>query len=73
MDKLEIENMAKSIGTYEISTRTPSVCTMVPKRPVTMARIDRLLDEESKLDYDEMIAYAVEHLQEFKSRRRACN
>jgi tRNA uracil 4-sulfurtransferase len=73
MDKLEIENMAKSIGTYEISTRTPSVCTMVPKRPVTMARIDRLLDEESKLDYDEMIAYAVEHLQEFKSRRRAYN
>jgi thiamine biosynthesis protein ThiI len=70
-DKLEIEGVAKRIGTYEISVRSPSVCTIVPKRPVTMARIDRLLDEERKLDYEEMISYAVEHLQEFKTRHRA--
>jgi len=70
-DKLEIESMAKRIGTYEISVRSPSVCKLVPQRPITMARIDRLMEEEKKLDYDEMISYAVDHLQEFRSRRRA--
>ena len=69
LDKLEIEAMAKKIGTYDISVSSPSVCRMVPQRPITMARIDRLLDEEKKLDYAEMISYAVDHLQEVKAHR----
>lgn len=69
LDKLEIEAVAKRIETYDISVRSPSVCRIVPKRPMTMVRIDRLKEEEAKLDYEEMVSFAVEHLQEIKGRR----
>lgn len=64
LDKIEIENIAKRIGTFEISTRTPSECTLVPKRPVTMARIDMVFDELKRIDHDEMTLYAVDHAEE---------
>ena len=69
LDKIEIENIAKHIGTFEISTRTPSACTIVPKRPVTMARIDMVIDELKRLDHNEMTAYAAEHVEEIIRRR----
>jgi thiamine biosynthesis protein ThiI len=69
LDKIEIENIAKRVGTFEISTRTPSTCTIVPKRPVTMARIDMVYDELRRIDHDEMIAYASEHVEEITRRR----
>jgi thiamine biosynthesis protein ThiI len=68
-DKIEIENIAKRIGTFEISTRTPSACSIVPKRPVTMARIDMVFDELKRLDHDEMISFATEHTEEITRRR----
>jgi tRNA uracil 4-sulfurtransferase len=69
LDKIEIESIAKRIGTYDISTRTPSACSIVPKRPVTMARIDLVFDELKRLDHDEMIFYATEHAEEITRRR----
>jgi thiamine biosynthesis protein ThiI len=69
LDKIEIENIAKRIGTFETSTRTPSACTIVPKRPVTMARIDKMLEELSRLDHDEMITYAIDHAEEITRRK----
>ena len=69
LDKIEIENIAKRIGTFEISTRTPSACSIVPKRPVTMARIDMVFEELKRLDHDEMISYATEHAEEITRRR----
>ncbi len=69
LDKIEIENIAKRIGTFEISTRTPSACTIVPKRPVTMARIDKVFEELNRLDHDEMIAFATEHAEEITHRK----
>jgi tRNA uracil 4-sulfurtransferase len=64
LDKIEIENIAKRIGTFEISTRTPSACTIVPKRPVTMARIDMVFDELRRIDHDEMTLYAADRAEE---------
>jgi thiamine biosynthesis protein ThiI len=69
MDKIEIEAIAKRIGTYEISTRSPSICKMVPAKPVTMAKVDRLLNEESKVDIKEMVAFAAGHVAEIKDPR----
>ncbi len=69
LDKIEIENIAKRIGTFEISTRTPSACSIVPKRPVTMARIDMVFEELKRLDHDEMVSYATEHAEEIIRRR----
>jgi thiamine biosynthesis protein ThiI len=69
LDKIEIENIAKRIGTFDISTRTPSACTIVPKRPVTMARLDSVFDELKRIDHDEMTAYAAERAEEIIRRR----
>lgn len=41
-DKLEIEEIAKKIGTYEISIRPAVGCTMVPKGPVTDAELSKI-------------------------------
>ena len=44
-DKIEIERMARWIGTYEISTEAQNPCEFVPKHPVLKAReeeFDRL-------------------------------
>ncbi|MCU0853169.1 MAG: 7-cyano-7-deazaguanine synthase [Thermoplasmata archaeon] len=51
-DKVEIEKIAKEIGTYEISTRPGLCCTIAPKKPSTYSRLDAALAEESKVDID---------------------
>lgn len=64
IDKLEIEAMAKRIGTYEtsISGLSGPACTILPEHVITMAEVDNVLDEESKVDIAEMIEYAVSNL-----------
>ncbi len=69
LDKIEIENIANRIGTFDISIRTPSACTIVPKRPVTMARIDMVYDELKRIDHDEMTVYAADRAEEITRRR----
>ena len=63
-DKVEIEKIAKEIGTYEISTRPGLCCTIAPKKPSTYSRLDTALTEESKVDIetlaDQESAEAVE-------------
>lgn len=50
MDKVEIERIAKEIGTYEISVSTGSCCRYAPDRPSTHASLEAVLDEESRVD-----------------------
>jgi len=50
MDKLEIERIAREIGTYEISTEKKTECGAVPKHPQTKA--DRLKVEELENDIE---------------------
>lgn len=54
-DKLEIERIARRIGTYEISTLPGLCCTIAPKKPATYANISGALAEEEKVDI-EMLA-----------------
>jgi len=51
-DKLEIESIAKEIGTYEISIIRSEGCSIVPSKPVTEADLKRMerFDESSNLD-----------------------
>jgi len=49
-DKVEIERIAKRIGTYEISTLPGLCCTIVPEKPATVSHLDRILAEEQKVD-----------------------
>jgi thiamine biosynthesis protein ThiI len=48
LDKIEIEERAKSIGTFELSIRRTHGCTAAPRYPMTMAVSERLEEEASK-------------------------
>ena len=53
-DKIEIEKIAKSIGTYEISTLPGMCCTIAPRKPSTYSKLEAVVAEEGKV--------TVEHL-----------
>jgi len=55
LDKQEIEAVAKSIGTYEISTRPGLCCQAVPDRPATKSNLLQILREEERIDVDAVI------------------
>ncbi len=56
MDKQEIMDRAKGIGTYDVSVG-PEICDLLgPPRPATAARLDQILAEETKLDIDALVA-----------------
>jgi thiamine biosynthesis protein ThiI len=59
MDKLEIEAIAKRIGTYEISIRPTDGCTIVPTRPITEAVPDKVVSMSNKIDIDSLAAKAA--------------
>lgn len=60
LDKLEIEAVAKRIGTYEISIRKGSPCTIVPYRPATMATPDLMASQEKRLDIERIAQHAAD-------------
>ena len=49
MDKLEIINLARKIGTYDVTAETKP-CTAVPSKPMTQARREEILQAEEELD-----------------------
>lgn len=51
-DKIEIERIAKEIGTYDISIRPGMCCTVAPKKPSTYSKLDTALEEESRVDLE---------------------
>lgn len=61
LDKLEIESVAKEIGTYEISTRPGLCCQAVPDKPATRSGLVRILQEEERLDVDGMVDECLKH------------
>ena len=62
MDKTEIMDKAKEIGTYEKSIEPYEDCCTVflPKHPATKPRLERILESESKLDCEALIDAAIE-------------
>ncbi|MDR0778091.1 MAG: tRNA 4-thiouridine(8) synthase ThiI [Methanomassiliicoccaceae archaeon] len=63
LDKLEIEAVAKEIGTYELSILPESPCGMVPQRPITEAEPSKVASLQSQLDFDDMIKAAADSAQ----------
>lgn len=57
MDKQEIIDQARRIGTYEISSIPDQDCCQlfVPKHPATKARLADVQEDESRLDIEELI------------------
>ncbi len=61
LDKVDIMDLAKKIGTYETSIQPFEDCCTVflPKHPVTKPKLERILGSESKLDRETLIESAL--------------
>ena len=63
MDKTQIIDIAREIGTFETSIQPFEDCCTVflPKHPVTKPKLERILESESKLDCEALIEAALEN------------
>jgi len=61
-DKNETERIARKIGTYEASTRRARGCAAVPRKPVTMAKMQEVTEAEGNLNIEEMVEKSVKSL-----------
>jgi thiamine biosynthesis protein ThiI len=62
MDKQEIVDRAKALGTYEVS-KGPEICDLLgPPKPATQARLEQILEEETKLDIDTIVARCLDRV-----------
>ena len=61
MDKTEIVDLARKIGSYEITEETKS-CTAVPAKPMTRARREEMLRAEEMLGLREIAKSLVEEM-----------
>ncbi len=61
MDKVDIIEIAQNIGTYETSILPYEDCCTVflPKHPVTRPRLVKILESESRLDVEKLVADAA--------------
>lgn len=61
MDKVDIMDMARTIGTFETSILPYEDCCTVflPKHPTTKPKLAKILDSESRLDVEKLIDDAV--------------
>ena len=61
LDKVDIMDIARDIGTYETSIRPFEDCCTVflPKHPVTKPKLSRILESESALDKEALIEKAL--------------
>jgi len=60
-DKEEVIKIAKKIGTYDLSIQPSSGCSAVPNKPSTMAKYDQILDEEKKINIEELVDKTVKN------------
>ena len=65
-EKLEVEEIAKKIGTYEKSIEQKVCCSSVPQYPETKARIQQIEEEESKLNIAQLIEESISKAEIFQ-------
>lgn len=65
MDKVDIMDVAKKIGTYETSILPYEDCCTIflPKHPVTRPKLESILHSEEKLNVDKLVAEAMKNVQ----------
>ena len=66
LDKAEIIDIARKIGSYDVSIRSVTCCSAVPEKPEIKAEFDSLLTEESKVDIDGLVSSSVSHAKVFR-------
>lgn len=60
MDKIEIEAIAKEIGTYEISIRPGHGCSIVPVKPITEANPAKVSGFSKRIDLDTLASASAD-------------
>jgi thiamine biosynthesis protein ThiI len=70
MDKSEITDQARAIGTYEISILPDQDCCQlfIPAHPATRSRLDEVVAAERQLDVDRLVQTAVEEAEDARFR-----
>jgi len=61
LDKTEITDLARKVGTYGIAAETKS-CTAVPSKPMTRAKKDEILQAEEELGLREIARALVKEM-----------
>lgn len=59
-DKEDVVKISKEIGTYYLSILPTDGCSAVPNKPSTMAKLEKILEEEDKIDVNKLVKKAVE-------------
>lgn len=63
LDKVEIQNIAETIGTLPISILPDGGCSAAPKHPETNAVLEKVLETHEKLDLGEELEKVFEALE----------
>ena len=58
-DKVDIIEIAKKIGTFELSIAPCASCGIVPEKPATRAVLENVLREEKQADIEELLSSAI--------------
>jgi len=66
LDKEDVVKIAKEIGTYDLSILPTNGCSAVPSKPSTMAKLNKILEEENKIDVDELVKNAIDQVKILK-------
>ncbi|MCZ3365084.1 MULTISPECIES: tRNA uracil 4-sulfurtransferase ThiI [Methanobacterium] len=67
MDKIEIEEIGKKIGTLDISILPAPECTAVPQYPETNAKLDKVIEVLEEIDFDAEVKKIVSSLEDGES------
>jgi thiamine biosynthesis protein ThiI len=67
LDKVEIEKIAREIGTYDITAKSVDGCTVVPENPATRSNIEVITEIEEKLNLIELCQEASENIRIIQS------
>ncbi len=65
LDKLEITELARKIGTFEPSTKPATCCMAVPEYPSTAAKPEEILEAEKQIDVPSLVDSAMKTIKKF--------
>lgn len=65
LDKLEITELARKIGTFEPSTKPATCCMAVPEYPSTAAKLEEVIEAEKRIDVPSLLGSAMKNIKKF--------
>ncbi len=66
MNKLEVEHLARRIGTFKISSKPALCCSAPPKHPRTLAKLEKVIAAEKNLQITDLVQRDLEGLEVVK-------